>query len=120
MCGIKEVRESRASHSSNFERNYARHGPARTRMASIKCGKWVSRRPNQSAFGARIQKITPVRKCLPLDSRFQSFLGSGGEDSYLKEPARRVGSNSNGDTKSLFQDSKEEKLSLCCTSFALF
>jgi hypothetical protein len=59
-------------------------------------------------------KMSPTRFAIPI------FPWQWREDSYLKEPARRVGSKSNGNTKSLFQDSKDEKLSLHCTSFALF
>lgn len=46
-------------------------------------------------------KMSPIRFAVPT-SPWQWR-----EDSYLKEPASRVGSNSNGNTKSPFQDSKE-------------
>jgi hypothetical protein len=59
-------------------------------------------------------KVSPTRFAVPI------FPWQRREDSYLKEPARRVSSNSNGNTKSLFQDSKDKKLSLHCISFALF
>jgi len=59
-------------------------------------------------------KMSPTRFTVPI------FPWQWREDSYLKEPARHVSSNSNGNTKRLFQDSKDKKLSLHCTSFALF